>query len=51
MIYEDFGNDDELVTWSNGYKQLKAWKAQIKERVSYHCLVSHKNARLVLDRR
>ena len=31
MWYEDFDNDDDLITWYEGYKKRKAQKAKIKE--------------------
>lgn len=31
MWYNDSDNDDELITWYEGYKKRKAQKAKIKE--------------------
>ena len=31
MWYEDFDDDDEIIEWHDGYKKLKAQKAQVKK--------------------
>ena len=47
MWYEDLDDDDEIIEWHDGYKKLKAQKAQIKKRVNAYCLAPIKMVGLV----